>query len=168
MTTEQITFNCSSCGVQLRVPASFAGVTGPCPGCKTPITAPTLDGLPPEPAAAPRDVLPAPSPPARHGGLMPPSSPIPDAPTPIPASQRRPVDPSPPSQALAPELVDGSHHTLACACGRARVRPSRHDLSTRNTIGTSACCMDDNRFSQQLRQCQHAVHTSSELAVDTK
>ena len=37
---DKITFTCPSCGTKLKVPASMAGVTGPCPQCRAVITAP--------------------------------------------------------------------------------------------------------------------------------
>ncbi len=40
MNPDKIRFNCPSCGIQLDVPASLAGVTGPCPNCQNSITAP--------------------------------------------------------------------------------------------------------------------------------
>lgn len=40
MANETITFYCPACGIKLTVPASLAGVTGPCPSCRTQIQAP--------------------------------------------------------------------------------------------------------------------------------
>jgi len=37
---ETITFTCQSCLIELQVPSSLAGVTGPCPNCQASITAP--------------------------------------------------------------------------------------------------------------------------------
>lgn len=40
MSAETITFNCPACSIKLTVPVSFAGVTGPCPTCRSIIQAP--------------------------------------------------------------------------------------------------------------------------------
>lgn len=40
MSAETITFNCPACNIKLTVPVSFAGVTGPCPTCRSIIQAP--------------------------------------------------------------------------------------------------------------------------------
>ena len=40
MATDSITFLCPACSVKLTVPSSLAGVTGPCPTCRTLIQAP--------------------------------------------------------------------------------------------------------------------------------
>lgn len=93
-----ISFGCSSCGVQLRVPASMAGIQGPCPSCSNPIVAPHPDPGPPAPQATPEAAptqtrqpeISAPAPRANefHAPLPDPSSPLPDqfpAPTPSPA-----------------------------------------------------------------------------------
>ena len=37
---QEISFHCPQCGGGLSVPMSYTGVTGPCPLCATPITAP--------------------------------------------------------------------------------------------------------------------------------
>lgn len=37
---EDISFPCPSCGIQLKLPAASAGITGPCPRCHAEITAP--------------------------------------------------------------------------------------------------------------------------------
>lgn len=62
MANESITFSCPACGIKLKVPGSLAGVTGPCPTCRTQIQAPyrqpasTPVRYPPIPtAAAPAD-----------------------------------------------------------------------------------------------------------------
>lgn len=47
MANETITFFCPACGIKLTVPAGLAGVTGPCPSCRTQIQAPAT-GLPPQ------------------------------------------------------------------------------------------------------------------------
>lgn len=54
MTNETITFYCPACGIKLTVPASLAGVVGPCPSCGMQIHAP--DTSTPEPAAVPEPV----------------------------------------------------------------------------------------------------------------
>ena len=48
MNPDKIRFNCPACGIQLDVPASLAGVTGPCPSCRAPITAPHPQQAPPQ------------------------------------------------------------------------------------------------------------------------
>ncbi|NJM37528.1 MAG: hypothetical protein HC845_06500 [Akkermansiaceae bacterium] len=48
MPDNKITFRCPVCGINLNVPASLAGVTGPCPSCKATIQAPLLAPSPAE------------------------------------------------------------------------------------------------------------------------
>ena len=48
MSQDLISFDCPNCGVQLRVPASMAGIKGPCPACSNPIQAPLLQGIHPD------------------------------------------------------------------------------------------------------------------------
>ncbi len=52
MANEPITFYCPACGVQLTIPMSLAGVTGPCPSCQAQIQAPQSH-VPPAPAFQP-------------------------------------------------------------------------------------------------------------------
>ena len=40
MPDQTISFICPNCGINLTVPANLAGITGPCPSCKTEIQAP--------------------------------------------------------------------------------------------------------------------------------
>lgn len=47
MANEPITFFCPACGIKLTVPATLAGVIGPCPTCHTQIQAPIPAALPP-------------------------------------------------------------------------------------------------------------------------
>ena len=64
MATETLTFFCSACGIRLTVPASLAGVAGPCPSCRAQIQAPLAAAalpLPPVISAVPS--APAPPPP---------------------------------------------------------------------------------------------------------
>jgi hypothetical protein len=70
MAAETLTFICPRCQIRLNVPASMAGVTGPCPGCREQITAPRLFmPLPGDPVTAPRP------PEAVHGVAVPAASP---------------------------------------------------------------------------------------------
>ena len=55
MSNDEITFSCSSCGVELKVPSTFAGVTGPCPGCQASITAPFPSKSPDTPTPSPHE-----------------------------------------------------------------------------------------------------------------
>jgi hypothetical protein len=69
MAAETLTFSCPRCQIRLNVPASMAGVSGPCPSCREQITAPrkvdpaaeeAVEALPAarEEAAAPREADP--------------------------------------------------------------------------------------------------------------
>lgn len=55
--SDTITFSCNHCGSSLTVPASLAGVSGPCPVCGQTITSPHVSPPPAAPAPTP---LPAP------------------------------------------------------------------------------------------------------------
>ncbi len=46
---EDISFPCPSCGIQLKLPAASAGITGPCPRCHAEITAPEAPAQPQAP-----------------------------------------------------------------------------------------------------------------------
>jgi hypothetical protein len=46
MASDNITFNCPSCGIRLSVPSALAGVEGPCPSCSASIRAPLTAALP--------------------------------------------------------------------------------------------------------------------------
>ena len=61
--TPLIRFTCSCCQTSLTVPQSMAGVTGPCPTCQAPITAP----LPPTAPEVPVATTPVDENPARRG-----------------------------------------------------------------------------------------------------
>lgn len=63
--SDTLTFSCQHCGSSLTVPASLAGVSGPCPVCGQTITSPRLPGSP---------VPPSLSPPANPASIPPPSS----------------------------------------------------------------------------------------------
>jgi hypothetical protein len=52
-TTEVISFSCGECGRTIRCPASYAGKTARCPGCKQAVRAPAA-GATPRPKAEPR------------------------------------------------------------------------------------------------------------------
>ena len=57
MAQDTLTFCCPACGIKLSVPASLAGVVGPCPSCGSRIQAPHRrrpEGLPGCPAAPKR------------------------------------------------------------------------------------------------------------------
>jgi len=49
-----ISFSCDACGRSIRTPASYAGKTARCPGCRSSIRAPLADE--PAPPAAPEPV----------------------------------------------------------------------------------------------------------------
>lgn len=97
MANESITFFCPACGIKLTVPASLAGVTGPCPSCRTQIQAP----IPAAPLPQPILSAPAyqPPPPVSYAPTG-----IPDAPLPAqtPSYQEPPPAPVAPS-VLKPE-----------------------------------------------------------------
>ncbi len=63
MANDTINFHCPACGIHLTVPASMAGVSGPCPSCRNEIEAPT-QVAPPELSVPIHDSLPCPLPPA--------------------------------------------------------------------------------------------------------
>jgi len=90
MSTGLLHFICPACRAKLNVPASLAGVAGPCPRCGTQIQAP----LQPLPASGPAPQTAAPSAPA-----------TPPVPAPIPADTPAPA--APPPAAAAPPLPSG-------------------------------------------------------------
>lgn len=49
MTNDCISFACPACGIKLTVPATLAGVIGPCPSCGSQIQAPNLRSPAPTP-----------------------------------------------------------------------------------------------------------------------
>ena len=53
MTADTLRFSCPACDVQLDVPVSLAGVTGPCPTCQMTITAPPMSEPIQEPTPEP-------------------------------------------------------------------------------------------------------------------
>jgi hypothetical protein len=59
MANEFITFSCPACGIKLTVPGNLAGVSGPCPTCRTQIQAP-IPSPPEVPKATPNAQIPAP------------------------------------------------------------------------------------------------------------
>lgn len=77
MASETFTFSCPHCQTRLTVPVSLAGISGPCPSCRVPITAPR-----PEP-----ELLPVP------------------VPAPLPISGPVPVPKEPPAPAATAEAV---------------------------------------------------------------
>ncbi len=99
MANETITFYCPACGIKLTVPASLAGVTGPCPTCRTQIQAPI-------PLSPPVQQIPAApayqaSPPPAY------QAPVTYAPTGMPAAPAPPQAPAyqePPPTAAPPVL----------------------------------------------------------------
>jgi hypothetical protein len=93
MANEPITFYCPACGIKLTVPASLAGVTGPCPSCRTQIQAPI-------PAAPPVQQIPA-APAYQAPPVSYPPAGIPAAPPPPQA----PVYQEPPPVAAAPQAL---------------------------------------------------------------
>ena len=95
MASETFTFSCPHCQRRLTLPVSLAGISGPCPSCRTPITAPR-----PEPDTVP---VPVPAP-------LPVSAPVPepgDRPVPVstpeaaPATGTRKAEPAPAESRLA-------------------------------------------------------------------
>ena len=62
MSQDKISFSCPTCGVRLRVPASLAGVKGPCPACDSIIEAPdSPNSSPPSPEQPPLEGASAPA-----------------------------------------------------------------------------------------------------------
>lgn len=117
---EEISFPCPSCGIQLKLPAEAAGITGPCPRCRAEITAPDAPPAP-EPPAWPELELPGEEPlpeffedfhgftdpmeMARHPSVVDPQPPRePVAPSPAEqAAYSEPLPPAPPSPVRRPE-----------------------------------------------------------------
>lgn len=104
MANETLSFSCPACGSQLTVPASLAGVIGPCPTCRTqiqaPIPAPVVQvpapvapqqiavgpsGYPAQAPAYPSQAPVYPSQVPQHAAYVAPAAPAPTYPT--PASQ---------------------------------------------------------------------------------
>lgn len=99
MNPDKIRFNCPSCGIQLDVPASLAGVTGPCPSCQSSITAPLPQASSPFPE-------PEPAPPVQSAPPQPAYQPEPAQPTSTPVQPQQPVyypEPSYPEPSPAPQ-----------------------------------------------------------------
>ncbi len=92
MLLQRSEFQCPSCGKQLNAPDSAAGVTAPCPYCKTRITAPSLPSARPpagmSPLGAPASQAPPPPGPAPLGPAPSYGPPLagPPAPGPFPGS----------------------------------------------------------------------------------
>ena len=93
--SDAITFSCNHCGSSLTVPASLAGVSGPCPVCGQTITSPKL----PAPVPVPEPIAAAAPPPAETPAA---ASAIPTAPpkTTLPPPREEP--PAPWGQNLSP------------------------------------------------------------------
>ena len=103
MSNDQITFSCTSCGVELNVPLSYAGISGPCPGCQATITAPKPEEQKPEPQAAPtqEQAPPQPSPPTPVATVpSPTTTPAPEQQKPLsaPAAAILAATPAPPKK----------------------------------------------------------------------
>ena len=79
--SDTITFSCNHCGSTLTVPASLAGVSGPCPVCGQTITSPRSAPSPAAPAPVPAPPAPAPIP----ASVAPTEIPPPRAPEPVPS-----------------------------------------------------------------------------------
>lgn len=93
-----ITFFCPACGIKLTVPASLAGVTGPCPSCRNQIQAP-IPAVPIQAAPIPTQVPVAPA------SYAPPVSEQQVPPLVIPLPQRQMVEQPAPSQSTAAPVV---------------------------------------------------------------
>lgn len=106
MANEPISFSCPACGIKLTVPGNLAGVTGPCPSCRTLIQAPY-----PAPPAAPAYQPPSPAPVVYEPVAA--AAPVYQAPPPVPvATTPEPISPPAPA-ALRPEprqLPNRSNH----------------------------------------------------------
>ena len=89
MANESITFLCPACGIKLTVPGSLAGVTGPCPSCGTLIQAPYPAAYQPMPAYQP------PPGPAACQPIPPPTTPVDQAPPPVPTTSPAALRPEP-------------------------------------------------------------------------
>lgn len=88
MNSDKIRFSCPTCGTQLDVPASLAGISGPCPSCQSTITAPSA--------------------PPQEPTFSQPSAP---APTPAPAPAPAPVSLPDPEPILAPAPISAQLET---------------------------------------------------------
>lgn len=107
MASETFTFSCPHCQTRLTVPVSLAGISGPCPSCRTPITAPR-----PEPEPRP---VPAPLP---VSGPVPAAREEPTAPIATPEAERATGKP----ETVSLESVLPDRKELPAA-GGPRIRP---------------------------------------------
>ncbi len=99
MANDSITFHCPTCETKLTVPASLAGVKGPCPKCRAEIQAPGE-------SAAPAPIQPeSPDPPQRANLAEPAARPLPPDPGAAPASSRAAPGTTPRAGSWAIRLV---------------------------------------------------------------
>lgn len=93
--SDTITFSCNHCGSSLTVPASLAGVSGPCPVCGQTITSPQMAPVPVAPAPMPPAPLPAPIPVPVAAQIPPPRASLPETAPKSPLSPPREEKPLP-------------------------------------------------------------------------
>ena len=103
---ETLSFSCPHCSTRLTVPASLAGVTGPCPSCRKSITAPT-----PVPSEVPQPQ----APPLPVEAVAP--EPVPVAAGPVAEPEPVAVQPELPIQPAPPPEVPASVHAPAPGSG---------------------------------------------------
>ncbi len=118
MANETITFSCAACGIKLTVPASLAGISGPCPSCSAQIQAPTLNAPPQmvaNPGAPPPAVaVPEPPPlgiPGATVQMPPPPAPAvaEGMPTPLKPEPRHVPQRSHPAEVVAKQMPEPRH-----------------------------------------------------------
>ena len=138
MANDSITFLCPACNIQLTVPASLAGITGPCPSCRILIQAPY-----PAPPAAPPGYEQAPSAPQHYetAAAAPYQSPIEHAPTGKAPPYEPPTVPIPVAPApiyQTPPLVQVGAATASESVAPpapAMLRPEPRQLPNRSAHG---------------------------------
>ncbi len=123
MAIEPITFSCPACGIKLTVPGNLAGVSGPCPTCRTEIQAPH-----PPPASPPADLqsIEIAEPPASP----PPPSPATVDPMPTPTSQPSSEMPerADVAEPVVPPIPEPIHHTEAAESTQLPPPPGKSRL----------------------------------------
>jgi len=105
-----MTFFCPACGIKLTVPASLAGVSGPCPSCGSQIQAPLLATAPLQTSVAP------PYPPQAATTAPPPpnpvAAPVQAAPVQAASVQAAPVPANPPALKPEPRQLPNRPHPV--------------------------------------------------------
>ena len=119
MANEPITFYCPACGIKLTVPASLAGVTGPCPTCRTQIqapipAAPLVQQIPaapayqaPPPVSYPPSGIPA-APPPQQAPVYQEPPPVPSAPPVLKPEPRQLPSRTHPEEVVARQMPAGN------------------------------------------------------------